>query len=151
YQPASPAGEGGAPASGRQRVGTHLLTVPGTDATAKVIAYRHRDGAVTAGMGEAALNALTPGLEADGMRTLRAGIIALNARVSASEAEMAGALAWQLRAARVLLEVTQGACIDPVAQRAFGRSGLAKLAPDNPASHVAVSNELWSGESRWLH
>src|SRR5262249_54058252 len=29
--------------------------------------------------------------------------------------------------------------------------GLAKLAPDNPASHVAVSNELWSGESRWLH
>jgi tetratricopeptide (TPR) repeat protein len=150
YQPAPPRDPGSAPTAGRQRVGTHVLTVLGTQASARVAAFRH-DAPVTGDMGDAAFTTLTRGIDADDLRTLREGAVSLNLRVHATEAEVARALEWQLRALKALLDITQGACIDPVAQRCFGRAGLARLAPGDPASHFAVHDELWAGESRWLH
>lgn len=135
---------------GRQRLGTYHINPPGIPARARVNVSRH-DAPVTGGMSESAFNALTRGLVAEDTQTLREGTIALDVRIFASREQPIVALDWATQVLRVLLDLTQGATIDPAAQRSYGRAEIAHIRPNDPMAHVAVHRELWGAESHWLH
>src|SRR5262249_34553003 len=86
-------------------------------------------------------------------RTLRECTLALDLRVTVPEREAAPALGWAIRVVKMLLDLTEGAGIDFAAQRAFGRVEIARLQVQaaDPLAHVALHNEAWDPESRWLH
>jgi tetratricopeptide (TPR) repeat protein len=139
------------PASGgRERLGAYHIDPPGIPARARVNVSRH-SAPVTSGMGETAFNALTRGLFAEDTQTLREGTVALDVRIFAERNHAIIALDWAVRVLRVLLDLTQGAAIDPAAQRTFGRAEIGRMRPNDPMAHVALHRELWDAESHWLH
>ncbi|MGE5334444.1 MAG: hypothetical protein ACM3N4_07075, partial [Nitrososphaerota archaeon] len=145
YVPRNEPGSGG-----RQRLGAYHIDPPGIPARARVN-VSHHDAPVTSGMSESAFNALTRGLMAEDTQTLREGTVALDVRVFAQYDRVLAALDWATRLLRVLLDLTQGAAIDPAAQRSFGRAEISQIRPNDPLAHVAMHRELWDAESRWLH
>ncbi len=134
----------------RQRLGTYHINPPGIQARARVNVSRHT-APVTRGMSESAFNDLTRGLVAEDTQTLREGTIALDVRIFAQRERPLVALDWAMQVMRVLLDLTQGATIDPAAQRSYGRAEIAHLHPNEPLAHVAIHRELWDAESHWLH
>ncbi len=102
-------------------------------------------------MSESAFNALTRGLFTEDTQTLREGTIALDVRIFAQREHTIVALDWATEVLRVLLDLTQGASIDPAAQRSYGRAEIAHIRPNDPLGHVAIHRELWDAESHWLH
>jgi tetratricopeptide (TPR) repeat protein len=150
YTPAPEQAAGSGPLVGRRRVGTHTLAIAGTRATGRISVFRY-GGAVTEGMGDSAFNALTRGLSPEDVRTLREGTVSVNLRVTTLRAQALAALGWAVRTLRVLADVAQGACIDPGAQRCYGRADLARLTADDALAHVAIHDDPWDAESRWLH
>ncbi len=145
YAPRSEQGSGG-----RQRLGTYHVDPPGVPARARINVSRH-DTPVTSGMSESAFNALTRGLFTEDTQTLREGTIALDVRIFAQREHTIVALDWATQVLRVLLDLTQGASIDPAAQRSYGRAEIAHIRPNDPLGHVAIHRELWDAESHWLH
>jgi tetratricopeptide (TPR) repeat protein len=135
---------------GRQRLGTYHIDPPGVPARARINVSRH-DAPVTSGMSESAFNALVRGLVAEDIQTLREGTIALDVRIFARSEQPIVALDWATHVLRVMLDLTQGAAIDPAAQRSFGRAEVAHMRPNDPLAHVAMHRELWDAESHWLH
>lgn len=135
---------------GRQRLGAYHINPPGVPARARVNVSRH-DAPVTSGMSETAFNALTRGLVAEDIQTLREGTIALDVRIFAQGDRAIVALDWAMQVLRVLLDLTQGTAIDPAAQRSFGRAEVNHTRPNDPLAHVAMHRELWDAESHWLH
>lgn len=150
YTPATPP-SAGAPATGRRRLGTYALQEPGERATGRIVVARH-DEPVLTGMGETAFNALTRGLGADDVRTLREGRLALDLSVAVKNPADGVFLAWATRVLLVLLGFTEGAGIDPASQRCYGRVELAQLAAAiSPLPHVAVHAEPGAADTYWLH
>lgn len=139
-----------APGGGRERIGTHTVRPSGLPITAKIV-VTHHTGGVLAGMGEAAFSALTRGLNPDDQQTLQRGALALELRLKTTDSLALPALDWAMRTLRVLLDLTEGAAIDPAAQRCYGRSSLARFDAKDPMVHVAVHNESWDADSRWIH
>ena len=137
-------------AGGRQRLGAYHINPPGIPARARVNVSRH-DAPVTTGMSDSAFNALTRGLVAEDTQTLREGTIALDVRVFAQPDRPIVALDWATHVLRVLLDLTQGATIDPAAQRSYGRAEIAHIRANDPLAHIAIHRELWGAESHWLH
>ncbi|HEU5347106.1 MAG TPA: hypothetical protein VFU63_00710, partial [Ktedonobacterales bacterium] len=135
---------------GRQRLGAYHIDPPGIPVRARVNVSRH-DTPVTGGMSESAFNALTRGLVAEDTQTLREGTVALDVRVFAQQDQAIAALDWAMPLLRVLLDLTQGAAIDPAMQRSFGRAEIAHIRPNDPLAHITIHRELWDAESRWLH
>jgi Flp pilus assembly protein TadD len=141
----------GAAPSGRTRIGTYTLTEPNGHATGRIVIARH-DGPTLADMGQATFELLTRGLGADDVRTLREGQLALDLRIRVVNAANGAYLAWATRVLLVLLGLTEGAGIDPAAQRCYGRMELAQLARATaPAAHVNVHAEPWQEDGVWLH
>jgi hypothetical protein len=136
--------------SDRERLGTYSLTVPKLQAQARIAVYRYLD-AVTAGMGEAAFNALTRGLRAVETATVREGRLALDLRLVSGEREIAQALAWVVHVLRVLLDTANAVAIDPATQRCYSRTDITRLPLHTPLAHVEFHDERWGAESRWLH
>lgn len=150
YTPAS-APTSAAIAHGRQRIGTFTASLPGlSGASCRIGVYRY-DAEVMEGLSEAAFAALTKGLVASDLRTLREGRVALDLRLSVGDGEAPRALDWLARAQRVLLELTQGVAVDPATQRCYGWADLARLATGDPLAFIALHDEPWDAESRWLH
>lgn len=150
YTPAS-APRGAVAARGRQRIGTFMASVPGlSTASCRVGVYRY-DAEVMDGLSEAALAALTKGLASDDLRTLREGRVVLDLRLGATDSDAPRALDWLTRVQRVLLELTQGVAVDPATQRCYGRADLARLATGDPLAFIALHDEAWDADSRWLH
>src|SRR5690348_14309829 len=150
YTPAS-APTSGLVARGRQRISTFTTTLPGlSGASCRIGVYRY-ETEVMEGLGEAAFAALTKGLAADDLRTLREGRIALDLRLGAADGDAPRALDWLARAQRTLLELTQGVAVDPATQRCYGRADLARLMTGDPLAFIALHDEAWDAESRWLH
>jgi hypothetical protein len=148
---AAPPPSGGAPPSGRRRIGAYALTEPNGHATGRIVVARH-DGPVLAGMGEKVFDALTRGLSADDVATLRDGQLAIDLRVSVLNDVNGAYLTWATRVLLVLLGLTEGAGIDPAAQRCYGRVELAQLATSaEPIAHVNVHAEPWGADGFWLH
>ncbi len=136
---------------GRTRLGSYTASVPASSAaSARIVVARH-DGPVTTGMGEAAFNTLVRGLAAEDIRTLREGTLALELRLSAAPEQAQSVLDWGVGLLRILLDLTEGAAIDPMAQRCLGRIQLAGSVAGDPLGHIAFHDEPWSVESRWLH
>ncbi len=142
---ATPSGPGA-----RKRVGSYSVTIPGTQATGRIVVFSYT-APVMAGMGEAAFGALTRNLPTQDIHTLREGTLALDLRVRSSESQVLAALDWAMQSVRVLLDATQGAAIDPAAQRCYSRADLARLTASDALAHIAIHDELWDAESRWLH
>lgn len=148
YRPMTPSD---APAGrGRARLGAFSTAAPGSAGEVRIVVARY-DEPITSGMGEAAFNALVRGLEADDTRTLREGKLAYELRLTARESAVQQSLDWTMGIARVLVDLTDGAVIDPAAQRSLGRLQLASAATDDALAHIAFHDEAWSVESRWLH
>lgn len=145
YVPRNEPGSGG-----RQRLGTYRIDPPGIPARARINVSRH-DAPVTSGMSESAFNALVRGLVAEDIQTLREGTIALDVRIFAQSEQAIVALDWATHVLRVVLDLTQGAAIDPSTQRSFGRAEVAHMRPNDPLAHIAMHRELWDAESHWLH
>src|SRR6185437_174294 len=99
---------------------------PGIPARARINVSRH-DTPVTTGMSDSAFNALTRGLVAEDIQTLREGTIALDVRIFAQADRAITALDWATHMLRVLLYLTQGATIDPATQRSYGRAEIAHI------------------------
>ena len=138
------------PGGGRQRLGAYHIDPHGIPARARVNVSRH-DAPVTTGMSETAFNALTRGLVVEDTQTLREGTIALDVRVFAQADRAIVALDWATQLLRVLLDLTQGATVDPAAQRSYGRAEIAHIRPNDPLAHIVIHRELWDAESHWLH
>ena len=152
YQPA-PAGTEIVPPApgGRKKLGSYTVSVGSTAAKARVAVWRY-GSAVTEGMGEPALNALARSLSPDDARTLREGELALDLRQSPTAAlRPLAALEFAQRLIAVLLEASGGVCVDPAAQRAFGRAQLVRMNPADPLAHISIHDEPWDADSRWLH
>jgi tetratricopeptide (TPR) repeat protein len=147
YAPATAQAERPSP-SGHARIGTYTAALSGASARIAVLRYER---SVTDGMGEGAIAALTRGLREEDVRTLRDGKIALDLRVRVTGGDVLPALSWGVRAAGMLLELTGGVLLDPIAQRALGRRELRGLAPDDPLAHVALHDEPWHVDRRWMH
>jgi len=145
YVPRNEPGSGG-----RQRLGAYHIDPPGIPARARINVSRH-DTPVTTGMSDSAFNALTRGLVAEDIQTLREGTIALDVRIFAQADRAITALDWATHMLRVLLDLTQGATIDPAAQRSYGRAEIAHIRPNDPLAHIAIHRERWDAESHWLH
>ena len=135
---------------GRQRLGAYHVDPPGVPARARVNVSRH-DAPVTTGMSDLAFNALSRGLVAEDIQTLREGTIALDVRVFAQADRAIVALDWATQLLRVLLDLTQGAAVDPAAQRSYGRAEIAHIRTNDPLAHIAIHRERWDAESHWLH
>jgi tetratricopeptide (TPR) repeat protein len=146
YRPPLGASTGGE----RERLGSHLLAAPRLPVTGRVRLTRHREGALST-MGEAAFATLTRGLSPDDAQTLLTGTMELSLSVSMGDSVAIPALNWAMQVLRVLLDVTEGAAVDPAAQRCYGRAALQRFNSDDPLAHVAFHNELWNADSRWLH
>jgi tetratricopeptide (TPR) repeat protein len=150
YTPAPPP-EMGMPAAGRRRLGAYSLREPHGYATGRIVVARH-DQPVLLGMGDAAFDTLTRGLGDDDVRTLREGRLAVDLRVTVLDPANGAYLTWATRTLLVLLGVTEGAALDPAAQRAYGRVQLAQLATaTTPLAHVAMHAESWGADAYWLH
>lgn len=152
YTPALVRADAPAPSGpgARRRIGAYTVTIPGTQATGRIAVFSYI-AAVTAGMGETAFSALTRNLSAKDVHTLRTGTLALDLRVRSSESQALTALDWAMQTVRVLLDATQGAAIDPAAQRCYSREDLLRLTSSDALAHIAIHDELWDAESRWLH
>ncbi len=138
------------PTGGPRYVGRHSLRMPNAPVTGRVLVTRHSQGVLST-MGEAAFNTLTRGLTPEDAQTLRTGTLELTLRVKTIDALAMPALEWGMKVLRVLLEVTEGAAVDPAAQRCYGRASLARFNGADPLAHVAFHSELWDADSRWLH
>lgn len=151
YTPAPPPEDssGRAP-SGRRRLGTYAATTPETQGTLRILAYRY-DEPVTTGMGAPLFAEIAHGLEAAELRSLREGNVALDLRVTIPSATALDGLGWTLRVLTVLLEQSEGTCIDLAAQRAFGRAEVKRLNAADPLAHVNFHDAAWDPETRWLH
>ena len=152
YQPAPAGTEIVPPARGaRKKLGTYTVTVGTTAAKARITVWRY-GSAVTEGMGEAALNALARVLSPHDARTLREGTLALDLRQQPTAAPRPlGALQFSQRLIAVLLDVSDGVCLDPAAQRGFGRAQIARMNGADPLAHISIHDEPWDADSRWLH
>jgi hypothetical protein len=149
YAAATPAA--GAAPGGRRRIGVYTLTEPNGHASGRIIIARH-DGPTLADMGQATFELLTRGLGADDVQTLREGQLAIDLRIHVVNAANGAYLAWATRILLVLLGLTEGAGIDPAAQRCYGRMELAQLArATSPAAHVNIHAEPWQRDGVWLH
>ncbi|MFI5274762.1 MAG: hypothetical protein ACHQ4H_17160 [Ktedonobacterales bacterium] len=140
------------PAPGsRKRLGTYTLAVAGTAARVRMVVWRY-GSPVTEGMGDAALNGLARDLSPDDATTLRTGTTSLDLRQAATAAlRPLAALDFALKVTHVVLDQTDGVCIDPAAQRALGRAQFAQLTAGDPLAHVSVHDEAWDADARWLH
>ncbi|HEU5439688.1 MAG TPA: tetratricopeptide repeat protein [Ktedonobacterales bacterium] len=139
------------PAPGnRKRAGTYTISMPGTAATLRIAVWRY-GGPVTDGMGETALHALARGLSPVEAQTLQTGTLGLELRLSGGAVRPLDALEFTLKVVGVLLGLTDGVCLDPAAQRCFGRAQLAQLTSGDPLMHVTIHDEAWDADSRWLH
>lgn len=143
-------GTGALPGGGRQRIGTYSGVVAGTSAAVRMTVWRAGEP-VTTGMGEAALNSLAAGLAADEARTLREGRLSFDLRATLTDAQTQPALDWMVQLARVIAERCDGVVMDPLAQRCAGPRELARVQPGDALAHVAIHDEPWGVESRWLH
>ncbi len=149
YTPAPPPETATAP-TGRRRLGTYAATTPETRATARILVYRY-DEAVTAGMGAPMFAELARGLDAGDLRALKEGSVALDLRVTIPQEGVLVGLDWTLRVLTVLMEQSEGTCIDLAAQRALGRADMQRLQATDPLAHVHFHDAAWDPETRWLH
>ena len=147
----APADTASTPGSGgRRRIGTYTGIIMGTAVPVRMAVWQASEP-VTTGMGEAALNALAGGLAAEEARTLREGRLSFDLRATLPEAQAQPALDWMVRVARLVAERSDGVVMDPLAQRCAGPGELARSRQGDPLAHIAIHNEPWGVESRWLH
>lgn len=135
-------------AGGRQRIGTY--TGGAGPANVRVAIWRASEP-VTTGMGETALNTLANGLTPQDSRILREGRLSLDLRMTVSETQAQSALDWTIQLARVLAQVCDGVLMDPLAQRCLPAVDLSHIRPGDALAHIAIHDEPWDVESRWLH
>jgi hypothetical protein len=103
-------------------------------------------------MGKQTFEVLSRGLGADDVKTLREGNLAIDLRVHVLNGVNGAYLAWATRVLLVLLGLTEGAGIDPAAQRCYGRVELAQLVSSTaPTAHISFHAEAWGADGFWLH
>jgi tetratricopeptide (TPR) repeat protein len=134
----------------RQRLGRFTLSIPGLPVTGRVLVTRHSQGVLST-MSESAFATLTRGLSPEDAQTLRTGMVELSLRVKMTDALAIPGLEWAMQVLRILLDVTEGAAVDPAAQRCYGRAGMKRFNGADPLEHIAFHNEPWDADSRWLH
>lgn len=136
------------PLAGRQRVGTY--TGGGAHASVRVTVWRASEP-VTTGMGETALSRLAKGLTPQDSRTLREGRLSLDLRAAVPQARTLITLDWTIQLARVLTQLCDGVLMDPLAQQCLAPGELSRIQRGDALAHVAIHDEPWGVESRWLH
>lgn len=132
------------------RLGAYRLSAPTNAATLRVSITRH-DNPALAGMGEGAFNQLTRRLGADDAQTLRVGTLAFDVRLKANEEQIAESLHWAMSIVRALVSLTGGAVVDPAAQTAWGVTQVGAMLAGAATAQVAIHDEAWGADSRWLH
>jgi Tetratricopeptide repeat len=142
--------DGSKPPPARTRIGTYTITGPQPRTAARIIVARY-GASVMAGMAEAAFTALTRGLVAEDIHTLRQATIGLDLRITTTDDYVIPALTWGMKILRVLLDLTQGVAVDPATQRCYSRAEVGRLITDDPLAHIAIHTEVWDSESVWLH
>ncbi len=149
YTPA-PARDPSTPPGRRIRVGTYLLHSQQGAGQAKITVARYESPALD-GMGETAFNQLTYRLGPGDAQTLRAGTLALDTRFTGSLSAAMETQRWALGVLRTLVNLTEGAVVDPLAHTAWGSELLAAALTSSPRAHVTVHNEVWGADLRWIH
>ena len=135
----------------RTRVGTYQVRAPSGGGQAKITVARYERPALE-GMSETAFNQLTRRLSAADIQTLRVGTLAFDLRLSGPLASALETQRWALGALRSLVSLTEGAVVDPQAQTTWGGDQLTEaLAGREPRAHLAIHNEAWGADERWIH
>ncbi len=132
------------------RLGTYRLSAPMTTASLRIIVTR-QSAPTLASMGAGAFAQITRRLDPEDTQTLRTGILDFDIRVKAPEEHIAYALRWTMNVLRALVSLTAGAVVDPAAQTAWGAQPLSAMANGRLTEQVAVHDEAWGADSRWLH
>lgn len=132
------------------RLGTYRLSAPAGAATLRIIVTRQAQPTL-ASMGAGAFAQITRRLDPEDTQTLRTGVLDFDVRVKSPEEQIADALRWTMNILRALVSLTAGAVVDPAAQTAWGAQPLSAMASGRLTEQVAVHDEAWGADSRWLH
>ncbi len=149
YTPAPPR-DPSAPSGRRIRIGTYRLQSINGAGQAKLTVARYESPALD-GMGETAFNQITRRLGPGDVKTLRVGILAFDTRFTGPFGAGVETQRWALGVLRALVNLTEGALIDPQAQTAWGAELLAAALTGGPRAHLTIHNEAWGADRRWLH
>ena len=145
YQAADPVA-----GAAHMRLGTYRLSAPTAAATLRIVVTR-QSSPTLGSMGAGAFTQITRRLDAEDTQTLRTGILDFDVRVKAPEEHIAVALRWTMSVLRSLVSLTAGAVVDPAAQTAWGAQPLNAMASGRLTDQIAVHDEAWGADSRWLH
>lgn len=132
------------------RLGTYRLSAPTGASTLRIIVTRQAHPTL-ASMGAGAFAQITRRLDPEDTQTLRTGVLDFDVRVKAPEEQVADALRWTMNILRALVSLTAGAVVDPAAQTAWGAKPLSAMASGRLTEQIAVHDEAWGADSRWLH
>lgn len=149
YTPAAPR-DPTAPPGRRSKLGTYQVRSGVGAGLARVIVAKY-DGPALDGMSESAFNQLTRRLGPNDQQTLRVGTLALDARFTGHLTAPLETQRWAVGLLRALVNLTEGAVVDPQAQTSWGVDLLGAALSAGPHAHLTVHNEAWGADRRWLH
>ncbi len=142
----------GAIRAGRQRVGVGRLALRETlgrvEATFTV--ERHAQP-VTQGLAPEALDRLLGGIVGAEAAIVRAGTLAIDAHFTMVDPDLPWCLRWAATCLAALASGCDGIVVDLAAQRCQPPAVVARLRDAAPLAQIALHNEPWGPETRWLH
>jgi hypothetical protein len=106
---------------------------------------------VMVGLAAEAQERLGAGLDAVRQHTFRAGNISIDLHVSLLDPDLRWGLLWVVACLERVADRFDAVVFDPAAQRCQTPEMVARLREQFPIGHVALHNEPWGPEARWLH
>jgi hypothetical protein len=132
------------------RLGAYRLSAPNINASLRIFVTRHATPALGA-MGAGAFGQITRRLDPEDAQTLRSGVLDFDIRLKTPEERIADAMRWTMSVLRAFVSLTAGAVVDPAAQTGWGAGQLSAMVTGPLATQIAVHDEAWGADSRWLH
>nr|MBA3826496.1 DUF4026 domain-containing protein [Ktedonobacterales bacterium] len=137
---------------GRQRVAVGRIALRETlgrvEATFTVERHAHP---VTQGLAPEALDRLLGGIAGAEQAIVRAGTLAIDAHFTLVDADVPWCLRWAATCLAELASTCDGIVVDLAAQRCQTPTMVARLRDAAPLAQIALHNEPWGPELRWLH
>ena len=106
---------------------------------------------VMVGLGADAQERLMAGLDAVRQHTFQTGNVSIDMHVTLVDPDVRWCLLWVVACLERLGDRFDAVIFDPAAQRSQTPEMVARLRDSSPIVHIALHNEPWGPETRWLH
>lgn len=148
----TPPPEGAHPAVRQERAPAGRLLIHETLARVDLtLTFSHHNRPVLATMPTETLGRLARGLDPAWQGIIRTGLLAVDAHAAVSDPDRVWCLRWIIRLVGLVAERLGGIVFDPAAQRLLTAPTFAAQADGAIIEQVALHNEPWGPETRWLH